>query len=803
MKKFLLFFISCIVIIFYPSCKKDKKNDPPKGNNVTYIDVAVKLPAGISIDLSQTKVFTFGSEVKVGSDGKANIPFLKEGQLVMLFDNSNNVMLESYITSTNKEISTKTTAQALLFQSSRIILLPDSFKLDFLSKSINNVKLNDYYSQFEQAFKSNPLVVNTETGRDLVSSTLNKLIQGNPINAFGKQVDVLDDDIKSYLQIMQDGDESVNISHTNYRRTHAFVYKTAYKDLQGYETVINSTINYDDAADKDIKVKKVTYKANSHDMLSVALGFKGAITGPISLPLSANESEATYKIRILGPGKTASVPLTNTEKSKLDELYYEYLAFDILAPIYLDALGYKSLIGDIKEEQLATFLDKVKIIAKTDPSIMENLRKASIKFTVSSFSKAAVAANQSNHQLAMFLVTSMQAAGTGNFPASQYKAEYATSLENGINLLTQYVYGTYVGPAIVFPVDYFEEIEEFEVKTKENTVKISPRESSIMKYANQTLTVEIDSSAPLDNGESYEYEWTTAGNFGKFKDASGAYVATTSTVKNAIYHGDNAPNEDNIEQISLTVYIKEANGTKRKFGTDKATINVKKVGIKIVPQNATLSPKNNNKSITLKVVNSDGTDPLVNGSAIQSKVEWSTPGAYGSFTGGVTTFTSYKNSIVYTSEDDQVASGKETVTAKIYIKLQNTGWQFQQEAKTTVTISNDTKKIIRYTSPQGVHKDTNSWCYVGCIIQVPEEPNAINYAVYDAATGASIANWNVPGTGDRLQGYAPGFVNADVGSGYWVGIDGTWTWGGLGVPPDHFDAPSCGGTYKIVITVAQ
>jgi hypothetical protein len=484
----------------------------------------------------------------VGSDGKANIPFLEEGQLVMLFDNSNNVMLESYITSTNKEISTKTTAQALLYQSSRIILLPDSFKYDFLRKSINNAKLNDYYSQFEQAFKSNPLVINTETGRDLVSSTLNKLIQGNPINAFGKQVDVLDDDIKSYLQILQDGDESVNISHTNYRRTHAFIYKTAYKDLQGNETVINSTINYDDAADKDIKVKKVTYKTNAQDMLSVAQGYKGATTGPISLPLSANESEATYKIRILGPGKTASLPLTNAETSKLDELYYEYLAFDILAPIYLDALGYKSLIERINEEQLGTFLDKVKIIAKTDPSIMENLRKASINYTVSSFSKAAVAANQSNHQLAMFLVTSMQAADT-KFPAPQFKEEFATSLEKGLELLNTYVYATYIGPAIVFPVDYFEEIEEFEVKTKENTVKISPRESSIMKYANQTLTVEIDSSAPLDNGESYEYEWTTAGNFGKFKDASGAYVATTSTVKNAIYHGDNAPNEDNIEQI--------------------------------------------------------------------------------------------------------------------------------------------------------------------------------------------------------------------------------------------------------------
>lgn len=96
--------------------------------------------------------------------------------------------------------------------------------------------------------------------------------------------------------------ENVNIVHTNYRRTHAFVYKTAFKDLNNLETILLNTIDFDDAAEKDMKVEKPKFIANTANQLGVAQGYQPITTGPILLPVTSNEKEATYKIRILGRG---------------------------------------------------------------------------------------------------------------------------------------------------------------------------------------------------------------------------------------------------------------------------------------------------------------------------------------------------------------------------------------------------------------------------------------------------------------------------------------------------------------------
>lgn len=144
MKKSIFLVCTALLLILISSCRKDK-NTPPDdtgGDQTIPTDVQVVLPAGSTIDLSKTRIFTLGGVSNVNGDGKATVPFIQDnGQLVFLFDEADNIIMESYITSSNKEISVRTTAQALLFQGLRFILLPDSVKFDFLNKSATSEKL--------------------------------------------------------------------------------------------------------------------------------------------------------------------------------------------------------------------------------------------------------------------------------------------------------------------------------------------------------------------------------------------------------------------------------------------------------------------------------------------------------------------------------------------------------------------------------------------------------------------------------------------------------------------------------------
>src|SRR5690606_5069103 len=141
------YFMFLSLFLVWAGCKKDRRDDPkPNEVEITRTDVQVQLPDGVAMDLSKTKIFTLGSSTGVDADGKANIPFLEgAGQLVWLFDESDNLVMQAYLTNASKEISVKTTAQALLFQGLQLPFLPDSSKVAFLQKSASSPKLEEYY----------------------------------------------------------------------------------------------------------------------------------------------------------------------------------------------------------------------------------------------------------------------------------------------------------------------------------------------------------------------------------------------------------------------------------------------------------------------------------------------------------------------------------------------------------------------------------------------------------------------------------------------------------------------------------
>lgn len=774
MKKLLALSMAFLSIVLLDACKKEPKNQTGGGGGTyTTTDVKVVLPAGSSVDLSKTKIWTMAQMNSVNSNGNAKVPFVTNGcELAFLFDNSDNLLLAGYIYDGNKEISVTSTALFLLYQGLGLNILPDSTRQIFLTKNINNVRLADYYSKIEQAFKTDVLMLEKRSFMTPLNEAVSMITDVKPVDIYAKQLDIVDNDVRSQIQIEKIDDENVNIKNTSYRRAHAFVYKTAYKDMSDKVTTLLYNIDYDDKADKDIKVEKVQYVKNSIDMYAQYYSSNPAITGPIAIPLASNEKEATYKIRVVGPGKPGAT-LTDAEKTKLDELYEEYLAYNILAPFLAEVVGVRSKYT-INEDNLSTYLQKVKTIAQLDPSILQDLKNGNgYNFIPGKFFKAMDNAGQSRVNLVNSFLDGFRAQFPNRtLPTSQQITQMEKVLNKGLDLM-EYLTGTTSSKFILAAHDYFNTMEEFTVKAKDNDVKINPRKSDVMAFTNHPLTVEANPS--LSNGESIEYEWTTTGAFGVLKDGSQEGTSFTTTTKTINYYGKTTPNENNMEQVVVTAYVKGSNG-RTKYGADTATINVKKIKIVMIPDGATLSPKQGVSSIKLYLRNPDGTDPIVNNSSVQYRVRWSTSGSYGYFTGGVKQQTTSVNNITYIATDDEVTKATETISAVVEFRITQgsgwTPWMHRETINGTVNIENDVKKKIYYVSLYEVHTDTTSGPNIGVcmgrgVANVKIEPDAIKYSVRVMGTFGGL--W------DKVHTWTPGnHPQWFVGYGHPRGINGNY-----------------------------
>jgi hypothetical protein len=821
MKKSTLVLLTGLLLMLFLACKKDKNNpDPPVDTppvKYTTTDIQVVFPTGSTASFSGLKVFTLTGSSEVNGEGKATIPFITGGaQLAFLFDASNNLILTSYITSSNKQISIKSTSQALLLQGLQLVFLPDTVKIPFLEKSASASRLAGYYARMEETFKSDQLMLGKGTYKtilaDAVTSTKDK-----PISTYGKQIYVVDADVKSKLQIEGVDVENVNILNAAYRRTHAFIYKTAFKNASNLETVLITTIDYDDAADKNMLLEKVKYIDNIYDQLGVAQGYKKAATGPILLPVGANEKEATYKIRVLGPGKPVSAPLTDAEKQKLDELYYEYLGYDIIAPLTLEALGYRSLIVKMNDDALKIFYEKVKLIAMTDSKVIEKLRSGDAYGAIQAFYNAAAAANVNTVALASSLIECMRQADPGAkipFPSADTLSLHEQQLQKGLDLIRDAT-GVVIGPFILAPHEYYNEMESFEVKSRDNNVKLTPDNSAISNFTNLSLTA--NPNVELSSGQTLLFKWTTTSAYGVLKGGSQQGPSLQTTTPTITYYANaqaSTLGEDNYDRIVVTVYIKEG-GSETLVGSDTSTVNVKKNKLVMNPTNAEIDMAHGgSRCVKLYLLKTDGTNDIFPNSVIDYKVVWTTGGSYGQFQNQSPSYTAKdNNTAVYCAFDNENLpdSVVENITAKVYFKTKGQGddkWMLREEVKGKVTLINNDKKIVYYIGLQAVHthppSGTGNRCATGAIAVVKKHPKGIAYKI--EASGLANKNyptdsdsWTVTGTEKHIRGYAGyAFSEGESGDDYWFGIYGTFTWSG-GPVTDHFPGANPAGTAKVTV----
>ncbi len=814
MKRSLFLGVVGVLFVLMYSCKKDKKNQPDGpgggGGNGEYIltDVQVVLPSGSSFDLSQTTVFTLSKTSSVGADGKARMPYNSgRHELAYLFDASQNLIMVGFISDDNKEISVGTTAQALLyFGLGASYATSDAARIAALKKITSYTQFADFRRELEQMFSTDPLMLSKNTYRDAFIRTTNDISDIPVLDIIGKQVKVQDaDETKSGITVktLSDEHETIELSNQYERRAHAFFYKTAYKDLNNNPTTIINTFYDFTAFNEQIAVKGNVRNNNNLSQIS----------GPVKLPLQNNEKEATWKTRIVGPGKVVNANLTNDERSRLEQLWVDFFAIDLLMPHMLHALGLAgaryTIIPD-NIEAARPFTDVVKSYLEEKGSALDKVKNGNWKAGIKEFADYVEADYYKRVKLASVLLDVVTAA-KGNSSAYVPGGEDLEEFEEYHRKSRAAAMG-WASEESIKSDNWIETtyksntFEEWTVKVKGDDVAITPKHSQTMRFSNHTLAV--SANPELSSGQTLEYEWSTAGVFGVLKSGSTEATTITTTSKSITYYGKEAPGDDNVERVTVTAYIKNSSGTKEVYGTDTATINVKKVKIEMRPDNATLSPKKGLSALKLALLNADGTNPIVNNETVQYKVEWSTAGKYGHFSGNTTQISSTNNTITYIGTDEDVKSGTENITARVMFKLSSqANWMLREEVKGSVKIENDSKKIIYYTALTSYHDDRADaggtlWHYSNCGVAIKPVEDALNYSVQITLPGVNPStyseSWSATSSG-WLRGYMYGIDPATTGT-YYVGYGAGWG----GCPDGDCDhtIPDCsGGQARVTITL--
>jgi len=814
-----LFLTALFLAALWASCKKDDEDKKTSGN----VNIQVTLPAGSSVDLSKTEVYTLSKSYSVGSDGKSNILFNSNTyELAYLFDETNNLLLMGFISDDNKEISIASTAQALIyFGLGATVAIDGQARIEQIKKIPAYPQFAGFVTELSNKFVADPRMLVKGLHLEALVGATNAITNRPVLDLIGKQIKVEDaDGSKSGLIVKPKSgdDENIEVENDCFRRGHAFLYKTAYKNASNTPFTLISEISGSTASTQDLEIKGRGKNKETE------------LSGPVALPLESHEKEATWKVRIVGVGgdiyyKAASLTppgLTSQESAKLEQLWKEFFAVDLLLPFMLDALGQRTTFGDDVRynniELVRPFINKTNEFTSQSNTIDE-IKGGDYRGATVAFLNELAEKPYKWEELATILIADAQGK-TGQYV--QYEEDVQAEFAKAKGILEIIADATDPGSAVdgsgsttnlTYLHNMFSEqlvvvhhncntLEEWTVISKDNDVTITPKHSKAIKFTNHTLTA--SATADLATGESIQYVWSTPGQFGVFKP-SNATTTAPSTSTTVTYYGNNAPDEDNIETIYLTASITGPNGT-RELGTDTAYVNVKSVSIVMKPNGATLTPKSGNSSVTLKLLNADDTNPIIQGNGVEYKVEWSTPGNYGHLDGNTKTYVTPHNSVVYTATDEDVKSATENITAKVYFKLSSSlDWIFREEVKGTVKINNDPKKITYYAPLTSYHDDRddgagNLWHYSNCGVAIAPVEDAISYSVtITLASGSTYSeSWLATAPG-WLRGYMYGIDPATTGTHY-VGYGANW---GSCVHNgcNHTIADCSGGQAFVTITV--
>lgn len=602
MKKARYSLLPLLIFLFIISCKKDINEplivDPPPIPDTVAVypsrEVQIVLPSNTGIDLSACTVLSLSVNSKVDSTGKSKAAYNKGyPNIAYVFDNDGHLIMAGFLTDSTGTISAASTAKVLLYFSYGIMLQQYEFTTHFINEIDQVSGVKNWINDFEELFKNDPLVVDKGAFVEPLRATIGKLTSGrpaNPVKKISSDIQVDANDIRSGLQIFEDGLSKFSVMNSYRRRAHAFIYKVAAKNRQGNE-IFSKSINSNSIADKDTVIDPVAGITSFTGVVGAwiedkDMDFAAVKSGPVELLLEDNESEATYKLRIVGagaPGTNAAV--SDQEISKLSRLEIETFAIDFLFPVVMELVGSKDDIKKITGKDLINgpiveFISKTEVVLKALPGAYEEVRKGRYRIALQKAIEGIVDANNGKLFQDLVKITTycleMAVGSVYYVPGSKYLFE---EVEKKIQVLKNIDRCLLASDIIRMGIDIgaSAQLEEWTITARASQVTLLPKESEVVPFLQQKITCEIKNFRETGGDTHAYYVWTTTGKYGKLTDTKGhTNLASFESADHEVFYYSNASlsdlgDGDNLEYIYVTAYFGGV-----KIGTDTAVINVKK-----------------------------------------------------------------------------------------------------------------------------------------------------------------------------------------------------------------------------------
>ena len=781
------------LLILEPSCRKnintpeEETPDKPLPPNGSFKNAQVILPTGSNYDLTGHELVTAGSIIPVEKDGKTKVADIKgKTTIAYLFDKDDNPIMAGFVTDSTAIISAETTAKVLLYFAIGVPFQMDTATHIYVNRIGQVPGITDWVNSFTDAWKSDPKTFIKGT----YTSALRTWLQSKTVEVTSagraSSVKVNSDDVRSGLRLHPEG-LGLSITNSYRRRATAFAYKMKHK-LEGkdhYTPVLNS-IGKDTDHDFAISVAPVAGVVSVvgeiwKQVRGTGLQSFAATSGPLNFTLNDNETEAIFKVRVIGPGMGDVNEFTNKELPEYYALFGVTLAVDFVGPVIGTVLGG---LFSYDPDLLTTII--VSDIPKIVPGFMESWLSGDIETIFFNLLDGLVSEHGYDIYV-KYLETLMKAA---KMPKPD---NFEDLTKKGARLLMGLDAAMLLGDFIRISHNVLNSkaVEEWELTVRASKVSLLPAESvtSIFSPNNkQEIAATIQNLTDAEKQKSVSYEWSTRGKFGSIADSKGntgnSFKSSESKVTFTSKNATELTDGDNWEYVYVTAY-----NDNNVIGRDTARINVKKTRYEMLPEGVTLSGKEgqtNKVNLRLEPINK-GVEIGPNADT-DFKIVWETAGTYGALnwgsSNGARNITSYnRNTMQYECTDDKTKTATESVTARVFAKKKGAPdleYQLFDIIKGTVKISNDEKKKVFHVPLSCQHGDTlygvNSiTCMITSFAEFKEDKDAKSYHVrfYNVNNPAGYS-WNAGATPPgRVSSYVykvgPGNFAIAYGSSWGVG----------------------------------
>lgn len=778
MKKLFYFIFLLIVSVTYFGCKKDfigtvKYDQKLADTSYRVKEIVIKIPAGSNFKIAGTELWSYQYGSKVDANGNAKLAHIPGSiSTVYLFDSKENLIMSGFVSDSTTEISAASTAKVLMYLANNLHFQPGWSKKTYINIADQIPDVQEWITEYEALFKQNPLVLSDGSYKNILKARLDKMTPssqetgnniglsgGGPMMA-GKVPDITvlgGSGQRSGLEVVDMGSGIVAVNNHYRRRAHAFMYKMDYTDAAGSKIVVKNNIDNGTEADNDFAVESATGATSVMGVLGEAL--ENAMTeedkvketfiketkAPVLL-LNENESTANYKTRVVAPGMNLSGLITDAEKDKLYELQIETFVFDLLLPFIAIVTSNENAPKSFKtpeerEVQMAILRNVLNSMPDLNEEIKESNYAGAFRKLRDNFMK----------DFATFAQSKLGDAVLGFYFEDnlniKFEVNYAKKLNKILEFLDRAMTLGDLG-RMFHNIATSKDVESWDLLLKSGlvTLQFLPGYDSLLNTADEAkIKAEIKNMAETGDEHPY-FEWSTTGKFGKIVDTKGHSGISFATADHIVTYQSTTNSFDLKDENNIDYIYVKASFNNVVIGMDTIAVNVKKVDYEMKPEDAVVTGKKHNdaaNTATLYLQKTNGTRDIPNNSIYDFKIEWSTPGVYGSLQGVSTTYND--DDILYKATSEQEGIFNETVTARIYVKPkgENKEYSYYGQDKVTVKIDNDPKKKIYKRSLTFHHNDSSipyKYCYTcpweslwSCfgadIVKVDRDPEAKSYSV--------------------------------------------------------------------------